>query len=156
MSDILPRIEKISESERETRIFASRLGDILEGGILIGLDGELGSGKTCFVQGLAHGLGIPPEDVSSPTFVICHVYQGEMTLLHVDAYRLRQIDEFEELAIPESLESGAVVIVEWSERVTAALPADRLQVQIDELSPKRRRITISAGGEFSRKVLAKW
>ncbi len=156
MSDAISRLEIISESPDDTRRIGSRFGAILDGGILIGLDGDLGSGKTCFVQGLAQGLGVSSDEVSSPTFVICHVYQGRLTLLHADAYRLKQVDEFEDLGIFESLENGAAVVVEWSQRVAAALPADRIQIQIEELSPERRRFAIQAIGEISQLMLAKY
>lgn len=147
-------MECISNSPDDTRELGRRLGRCIAPGLLIGLDGELGSGKTCFVQGLAEGIGVPSDEVSSPTFVICHEYRGRLTLLHVDAYRLKQLDEFEELGIAESLENGAAVVVEWSERVASALPVDRLQIQIEELAPEQRKLVFRSSGPESRRALA--
>jgi len=149
-------LELSSTSEDDTLRIGRRLGELIEGGILIGLDGELGSGKTCLVRGLALGLKIPPDEVSSPTFVICHVYQGRLTLLHVDVYRLRQVEEYEELGVAESLDRGAAVVVEWSERVAIALPPDRIQVRIDDSGEFNRKLTIEARGARSQRVLEKW
>lgn len=144
-----------SHSEQETREIGRRLGEVLVGGIVVGLSGDLGSGKTRLVQGIAHGLGVSPTDVSSPTFVLCHEYSGRLELLHVDAYRLNSLAEFDDLGIPDALENGRVVIIEWSDRVAAALPADRIEIQIDEISSDRRQLTLKALGAESRGLLGR-
>jgi tRNA threonylcarbamoyladenosine biosynthesis protein TsaE len=146
----------VSLSEEQTRSIGSRLGELLKPGLLVGLRGDLGAGKTRFVQGLARGLAIPDEEVSSPTFVLCHVYRGRLTLLHVDVYRLRTIDEFRDLAVDEALDSGAAVVVEWSDRVEPALPEDRIDVQLDDVGVDRRRLRIAGLGPVSREVVARW
>lgn len=143
-------------SEEETRAVGRRIGERLEAGMLVGVSGELGSGKTRLVQGMAAGLGIPIAEVTSPTFVLCHAYQGRLPLLHLDAYRLKSSQEFEELGVFEALENGAAAVVEWSDRVDAALPADRLQVFLVELGEQHRRIALEARGPISQILLAKW
>jgi tRNA threonylcarbamoyladenosine biosynthesis protein TsaE len=125
-------------------------------GLLVGLDGELGSGKTRFVQGFAEGLGIDPGEVSSPTFVLCHIYPGRETLYHADAYRLNSIDEVADLGLSEAMAGGAIVVVEWADRIAAALPADRISIRLLEVSPAERRIQMTAGGPLSAEVLRRF
>ncbi len=131
-----------TRGEDETRELGSRLGRQLHGGQCLALIGDLGSGKTRFVQGLAAGLGIDPADVSSPTFVLCHIYEGRLRLYHVDAYRLKDREEFENLGVLESLDEGAIVVIEWADKVAAALPDERIDVHFIETGEQTRQITI--------------
>ncbi len=155
MNEPSSRIEFQTASEDETKAIGRRLGELLSPGALVALDGDLGSGKTRFVQGIAQGLGISPDEVSSPTFVLCHVYHGRLTLLHVDAYRLKSPNEIADLGISEALEEGSIVVIEWAGRISAALPADIIHVQIDEINPSKRRIVIEAHGPNSQQILTR-
>ena len=112
----------------ETQAVARRLAAMLGPGDLVALDGPLGAGKTCFVQGLGEGLGIEGP-VTSPTFVVMRLHDGSTPLCHVDAYRIEDGLELIELGLNDLLEE-AVVAIEWAERVTDALPADRLAVEM--------------------------
>ncbi len=145
----MTRVERTirSTSEAMTIELGRRMGAALQAGDCLALSGELGAGKTRFVQGLAQGLGIDPREVSSPTFVLCHVYQGRATLLHVDAYRLGSAHEFEELGILEQLATGAIVVIEWGERVAAALPPECLHVVLTETTPTEREVEFSVPAE---------
>lgn len=124
-----------------------QLGELLKPGDLVCLDGELGSGKTTFVQGLAAGWG-SPEQVTSPTFVLINVYRrpnGEQ-LFHMDAYRLENANEAEALDLDSLLEQGPLV-VEWAERVMRALPAEHLRLKIKSVDTNRRHIEVLPLGE---------
>jgi tRNA threonylcarbamoyladenosine biosynthesis protein TsaE len=101
-------------------------------GAAIGLWGDLGSGKTTFTRGLAAGLGVREEArVSSPTFVLKQDYQGNLLIHHYDAYRLSGPAEFLAIGFEEDLASGAVVVVEWADRVAAVLPEEALRVEFE-------------------------
>jgi tRNA threonylcarbamoyladenosine biosynthesis protein TsaE len=137
-------------------------GSIGPRGLVLGLVGELGAGKTAFVKGLAAGLGLDPGEVSSPTFVIANQYATpERKLAHVDLYRLESLDELDAVGFLDMLEPGAVVAVEWADRLPEALPADHMTLRIQraggtESDRESRSFTASATREGSREVLAAW
>lgn len=138
-------IETIGETA--TMATAAALGPLLREGDVLALVGELGAGKTCFVRGLARGMGLDPASVSSPTFVLCQVYEGQTAarLAHVDAYRLGEPAELETIGWDELLTMpGTVVAVEWADRVRDALPPHRIEVDIRHVDERTRRIVISA------------
>lgn len=114
-----------------TEEVARKLADLLQPGDVITLEAPLGGGKTTFVRGLATGLGVPEEEVSSPTFVIWQIYEGRLRLHHLDAYRLRSADELEEIGLAETLAGQDVVVLEWPGVAEPLLPADRLAVRIE-------------------------
>ncbi len=156
MSATPTRVELHSASEEQTKAIGRRLSKSLLPGTLVALDGDLGSGKTRFVQGMAEGLGIASDEVSSPTFVLCHIYAGDLTLLHVDAYRLKALDEVPDLGISEALDEGSIVVIEWAGRISAALPTDFIHVQIDEMDPNTRRVVVESHGPNSQQILTRW
>jgi tRNA threonylcarbamoyladenosine biosynthesis protein TsaE len=138
------------------RLLAAAIGDE---GLVLSLVGPLGAGKTAFVKGLASGLGIAPASVSSPTFVIVNQYGGgRRALAHVDLYRLATSRELEDTGFLDLLEPGAVVAVEWGDRLPDALPADRLELHIerDASRERSRSFTASATGRSARRVLEAW
>lgn len=142
----------LSHSADETMRLAADLAHRLRGGEFIGLHGDLGAGKTCFVRGLAQGLGIDPAVVSSPTFVIMHEYAAPpdlspRVLVHIDAYRLRGGDELEGIGWDELLDRrDAVIAMEWPERIGDALPHDRLDITLEHRGDKERMIRIEETG----------
>ena len=137
--------ETITHSPAETHRLAATLAGGLAPGSCIALSGELGAGKTQFVRGLVEGLGGEGRMVSSPTFVLLNVYDTpRMKVYHLDAYRVGA-DDFEAIGFPELLEQGGVVVVEWPQRVADLLPKQRIDVQIEILSRRRRLITLGAG-----------
>jgi tRNA threonylcarbamoyladenosine biosynthesis protein TsaE len=110
-----------SHSADHTREIGAKLGGLLKAGDWIGLTGELGAGKTTFTQGLAQGLGVPPEvAVNSPTFILHQAYPGRLTLHHLDLYRLETEEELFEIGYPELLAGDGVCVVEWYERIPSA------------------------------------
>lgn len=119
-----------THSAAETRSVAAALASILRPGDLIVLDGDLGGGKTAFVQGACEALGVR-EPVTSPTFTIVQEYDAAVPLVHVDAYRLESAQELHDLGFDELADDDHIVFVEWGSRVFAALPTDHLAVAID-------------------------
>ena len=130
--------ERVTTSEAETAAVARELSRSLVAGDVVLLSGNLGAGKTAFVRGLAEGLGVDPEDVSSPTFTLLHEYRGaQLTLFHADLYRLDHAAT-EDLGLGE-LQRG-VLAIEWPDRLTHTLSGARL-VSIEILDGDERRIT---------------
>lgn len=120
------------ETPEDTEAFAEVFAARLERGDVIALEGDLGAGKTCFVRGLARGLGIDPADVSSPTFVSMQRYAGgRVPLVHVDAWRMHSAADLETIGWDEFMAAqDAVVAIEWPSKVLAALPARRIDVTL--------------------------
>ncbi len=117
-----------SASVDETRALARRVAGVTSAGDLILLLGDLGAGKTAFVQGLARSLG-SPAPVTSPTFTLAQRYGGGRLIVHhLDAYRLESADEAADLAIDELLDDDAVTVIEWGDRLRGLLPSERLEI----------------------------
>lgn len=136
----------ITRSEQETEAVARSLAVDLQAGDVLLLHGELGSGKTAFVRGLAEGLGIDPEQVSSPTFTIIQEYRGgRVPLLHVDLYRIepREVDA---LGL-EEIGAEAVTAIEWAERLPRIPIAPVTAVTLKHTNGDTREITMSSRGE---------
>ena len=135
----------ISNSPKNTREIAAQLAATLSGGEVIAFYGDLGQGKTCFVTGLAEGLGFTGE-VSSPTFAIINEYLGgRLDLYHFDMYRVTDWNDLYSTGYFEYMESGGVLAVEWSENIENALPEDSIRVTIKRLDETTREITIDRG-----------
>ncbi len=140
-------VRRSSRGEQETMDLAARLARHLGGGEVICLEGPLGCGKTCFVRGLAAGLGLDASAVCSPSFVICRQYtdHAPLGLIHVDAFRLTGPQDLEAIGWDELLEAAdSVVAVEWPSRVEGALPAGRIEVVMEHTGLHSRLITLTA------------
>lgn len=124
-------ISCLTKSVDDTRALGAELAGFVDTGDLIVLAGDLGAGKTAFTQGLAQGLGVA-EAVTSPAFVLVRSYTGRIALTHIDVYRLDHLQEVFDLGISEIVDSGGVTVVEWGDVVTPALPADLLEVRLDQ------------------------
>ncbi|MDQ3783587.1 MAG: tRNA (adenosine(37)-N6)-threonylcarbamoyltransferase complex ATPase subunit type 1 TsaE [Actinomycetota bacterium] len=127
-------------------MLGAALGPELAPGDIIALGGELGAGKTVWVQGLAAGLGVTAM-VTSPTFILAHEYHGRHRLLHIDVYRLESFGELVDLGFEEWLESDAIMVIEWGDAVGPLLPDRRLEVDIrlgDR--PEERSLSFRPGG----------
>jgi tRNA threonylcarbamoyladenosine biosynthesis protein TsaE len=130
---------RVTRSEDDTADVARELAAALKAGDVILLSGNLGAGKTAFVRGLASGLGIDPEDVSSPTFTLVHEYRGgRLTLYHADLYRLERIAT-EDIGLEEMGVADGVLAIEWPDRLAHAMPGAR-EVQIEIVDENTRRI----------------
>jgi tRNA threonylcarbamoyladenosine biosynthesis protein TsaE len=144
----------VSRSPEETRILGAALAPLLVPGDVVSLSGDLGAGKTVFVQGLATALGVM-EQVTSPTFTIVHEYKGRYTILHVDVYRLNSFQEVLDLGFEELLDPSAVMLVEWGEAVAPLLPRRHLTVDMrrDAVEDEHRRVTfVPHGFDWRRKL----
>jgi tRNA threonylcarbamoyladenosine biosynthesis protein TsaE len=131
-----------SNSEEDTRAIASAFAKHLQAGAVVLLSGDLGAGKTAFVRGLADGLLINTDEVTSPTFTLVHEYRGgRLPLIHVDLYRLERVD-LDEIGLDQDLAITGVIAVEWAERMSRAIPG-AVTVTIKDLGGDRRQIEIA-------------
>lgn len=143
-----------SKSAHETKAWGRRLASLLEGGELLGLIGDLGAGKTCFIKGLARGLALREEDILSPTFTLIQEHHGRVPLFHIDLYRL-DAASLDDLGLREYLFSEGIAAVEWFERLREAEELDFLAVRISYSSANTRRIEFSATGEKHAAVIGR-
>jgi tRNA threonylcarbamoyladenosine biosynthesis protein TsaE len=142
-------------SAAETRALGERLGAVLRQGDVIVLAGDLGAGKTTFVQGVAIALGID-ERVTSPTFTIVHQYEGRVPLVHVDVYRLERLGELYDLGLEDLANGAGAMVIEWGDIVAQALPTDRLVVRLElGADDDERIISFAAHGSGWRGRLAR-
>jgi tRNA threonylcarbamoyladenosine biosynthesis protein TsaE len=132
----------LTRSETETAALGADLGRRLTGGEAVLLTGELGAGKTAFVRGLAQGLGVDPDEIASPTFVILTSHSGRLTLHHADLYRLRGDGDDRDLGLEELPGAAGVLAVEWAERLSST-PWERcLRVRLEHVQEDARRVVI--------------
>ena len=134
----------ITNSEAETEALGACLAQTMPDGAVLAFYGELGSGKTAFVRGMAQGMGIDCL-VNSPTFTIVNEYVGPRSLFHFDMYRLASGDELFDIGWEDYLARGGVCAVEWSENVADAFDGSEISVRFEKLSDTSRRITIEGG-----------
>ena len=125
-------------SANEMIEFGEKIGQMLEANMVIALDGDLGAGKTTFTKGLAKGLGISAI-VNSPTFVIMKIYEGRLTLYHLDVYRTND-SEFE---LSEYFEAGGASVIEWSDNIASLLPKGCLHINITDLGDNKREVKLN-------------
>jgi tRNA threonylcarbamoyladenosine biosynthesis protein TsaE len=153
-------LDCISHSSAQTQRLGMRLGDLLQGGELILLDGQLGTGKTTFTQGLAQGLGIT-ENINSPTFILLKEYAGQPQpgipmgavshrrpdLYHFDLYRLDNPDEIVDLGFEDYFFSDGVSVIEWAEKAGSFWPEEHLNIRLKIMSETKRGLLFIATGE---------
>jgi tRNA threonylcarbamoyladenosine biosynthesis protein TsaE len=145
-------VELITASEAATRAVGRRLAGALRGGERIGLSGELGAGKTSLVRGIAEGLGIPPEQVRSPSFPILLPYAGgRLPLFHIDLFRLPAGD-IDSLSLREYIYGFGVCAIEWYERLDEPL-SDYLAISMEFLGLDRRRLEVTVHGQGYEDIL---
>ena len=141
----MPAVTVETEGEDQTSAAGERLARGLRAGDVVLLSGELGAGKTAFVRGMARALGVPAEEVSSPTFTLIQEYRASAaTLFHVDLYRLAP-QEVDDLGLDELIASGGIVAVEWSERWRDP-PTAAYDVHLEHRGENRRAVTITPPG----------
>jgi tRNA threonylcarbamoyladenosine biosynthesis protein TsaE len=147
-------LDFFSRSPEQTRRIGMRLGSSLRPGDVICLQGDLGAGKTTFVQGLAQGWGTL-DSVSSPTFIIVNLYRRAdgAQLFHMDAYRLDSTPEAEELDLESMLTQGPLLI-EWPERIQGLIPPDRIWLEMEYLADEHRQMRFKSRGKRYDTLLA--
>jgi len=135
--------EYTTYSPVETQALGVEIGSHLKRGDIVCVSGGLGSGKTCLIQGIARGLGVGPDAyVRSPTYTILLTYEGRVPLHHFDFYRLSRMEEIEELGLDEYLDSDDICAIEWPERLGPIMPGQRMDIVIEEISERQRKITV--------------
>jgi tRNA threonylcarbamoyladenosine biosynthesis protein TsaE len=141
-----------ASDEAATKAIGAAVAGLLQPGDVVGLTGDLGAGKTRFVQGAAAALGVE-DAVVSPTFMLVREYDGRVPVRHVDAYRLSGAAELEDLGLEEVLPADAVAFVEWADRVIDALPPSWLELAFHTRPDERREIRVHLhGAVWSRRL----
>lgn len=134
----------VTNSPKETIEYAKKLAKSLSPGTVLCLEGQLGSGKTTFIKGLAEGLGLKhPEQVKSPTFVLMHIYKSKIPLYHFDCYRLDSLEELENIGFVDFVnDPQAISCVEWAGKAGDLIPEGACHIYFEILDASKRRITI--------------
>ena len=146
--------ERLLKHEDETLDLAGRLGALLAPGDLVALEGDLGAGKTTFCRGAIRGLEVPETTpVTSPTFALVHEYRGRLPVIHTDFYRLADEAELEELGLDESLERGAVLLVEWGRKFSWVTQRATLFVELEIARGDARRLCLLAESPRGRELI---
>jgi tRNA threonylcarbamoyladenosine biosynthesis protein TsaE len=137
-----------TRSADETRQLGKKIGKLINQPVIISLIGDLASGKTAFVQGLAQGLQVSDDYyITSPTFTLINEYPGRLPLLHVDLYRLDSLHDFEDIGLDELLYDQAVIAIEWADKLDDSLLSDYLAMTLEIIDDHCRRISIRAYGQ---------
>lgn len=138
----------ISHSPEQTRAFAERLAQTLEGGNVVAFTGNLGAGKTCFTAGLAKGLGFGGR-VTSPTFALMNEYiGGRLNIYHFDMYRISSWEDLYSSGFFDFRDMGGIVVAEWSENIVGALDDKTIFVDIENIDETTRKITVTRGKPY--------
>lgn len=142
-----------SGSAAQTRSWGRKLGRALKGGEILGLSGELGSGKTCFVRGMTEGLEVGKEAwIRSPTFTLINEYHGRLPIYHIDLYRINRGGELEELNLREYLFSEGVSAIEWFEHFPEGEIEEYLHIGFAHAGGNKRKLTFTAHGQHYEKL----
>jgi tRNA threonylcarbamoyladenosine biosynthesis protein TsaE len=146
--------ETTTHSAEETRTVGERLGRNITAATTIALIGDLGSGKTVFVQGIGRGLHVPAEYyITSPTFTLINEYPGRLRLHHVDLYRIEDPIDIEEIGLHEIMGGDGVTVIEWAERLGGELPAQHICIHLELSNDQARHMTITAAGSAAVAML---
>lgn len=147
-------LEIVSNSAGQTRKIGMKLGKLAAAGDVILLVGSLGAGKTCLTQGIAQGLGID-EYTASPSFVLVREYKGKLPLYHIDLYRLDKIEEVTQLGLDDYLYGKGVCVVEWADKGLSVLPEEHLLIEMQIVSPMKRKLSFMPRGTRYLEILSK-
>jgi len=137
----------ISNSPNDTKTIGHRLGKLLKPGNVVGLYGELGSGKTTLVKGIASAFGIDEREIMSASFTIIAEYNTTPHFNHVDLYRIEKASEFKELGLWDQLGDDTISVIEWAEKVEHELPDDTIKVRLKSVGENIREIRVEVRDE---------
>lgn len=143
-----------TSSPEGTEALGGRIGRHLEPGDLLGLTGDLGSGKTCLVRGICRGLEVR-ERVTSPSFLTVNEYRGRLPVYHMDLFRVERVDDLRAHGYDEMIFGPGITVIEWNERIAHALPEERLDVGIEITGRETRRLTFYPRGSRGLDLLEK-
>jgi tRNA threonylcarbamoyladenosine biosynthesis protein TsaE len=135
-----------SSSPQKTEQIGLLLGEMLIRGDIIALSGELGTGKTTLVRGMALGMGLEKDDVASPSFTLVNEYRGPLPLFHLDLYRLHDEKELLDIDFEAYIRGEGVVVIEWADRISGAVPSDAIWITLRYVADERREIVAEARG----------
>jgi tRNA threonylcarbamoyladenosine biosynthesis protein TsaE len=145
-----------SSSPEETRALGEALGRVLQEGDFVGLVGDLGAGKTELARGIARGVGLRDEDVTSPSFSIVHQHHGRIRLTHADLYRLTGPADLDGTGFHELRDGAGATLVEWVDRVPGAAPSDAMRVVLLDTAETARELVVTTSGPCSEHLLQRW
>ncbi len=141
------KIKYTAHSQEETFDLGQKIGSRIDNPIVLALSGDLGSGKTVFVQGLARGLDVPTDYyITSPTFTLVNEYPGRLRLFHIDLYRLDSFGDLEDIGWHDILSNRAVVAIEWSEKLPEDLASNYMKIDFEIIDDDTRKINLIACG----------
>ena len=145
---ISKKIDIMSQSVGETKKLGQKIGTLLQYPLIIALIGDLGSGKTAFVQGLAAGLDVSADYyITSPTFTLINEYPGRLPLFHVDLYRLEAVDDLDDIGLDELLSDRAVIAIEWADKLAGDLAAEYLSLDFQMIDENCRKVKMIGYGQ---------
>lgn len=147
-------LELVLSSRAKMESLGRMIGRAVSGGDVLALIGPLGVGKTVLVRGIAAGLGVSPDSVSSPTFILAHEYQASPSLFHLDLYRLKTAEEADAMGLQDYFIAQSATAIEWADRFPDLLPADRLEIRLLHRSPSSRDARLTALGPRSSLLLS--
>lgn len=142
-----------TSSPEATVALGKQLAEVIESGDVLALYGDLGVGKTHLVKGIASGLGVSEEDVTSPTFTLIQEYATEPPLYHLDVYRIEQVSELERMGVDEYLYGEGICVIEWPERMESMLPEHCIRLRLSHVDTNRRLIERISESDPSSRIL---
>lgn len=148
----MSKVSHISNSSEETLRLGAVFSKVLKAQDIVFLKGDLGAGKTVFTKGIAQSLGLNPQSVNSPTFVLMNFYEGRLPLYHFDLYRLEKPEEIKSVSFDEYFYGDGISIIEWPERLGNLSPKEFWLVELTHQGGDRRRICISYPSNPQRKI----
>lgn len=140
------------KNPQATEEFGKNIGRFLQSGDVVCLSGDLGAGKTCLCQGIASALGVAKQDVTSPTFTIMNIYDGNLAIHHFDFYRLNRAEELDDIGFDEYACGEGVTLIEWAEMFLERLPDEYLQINLFCENEGRRAKIIAKGKRYEKLV----
>jgi len=150
------QLEIMSHADAETRALGEKIGTLLTHGLVVTLAGDLGSGKTCLVQGLARGLDVSDEYiVTSPSYTLINEYPGRLQLYHVDLYRIDNPVDFDDIGLYDIIAGSGVTAIEWADRMQPDALVEYLSIAFEILDDSQRKITLTASGKPAVNLLKK-
>jgi tRNA threonylcarbamoyladenosine biosynthesis protein TsaE len=155
--ELLSKVVIHTQSATETVQIGKRIGKLLRAGDVIALVGELGSGKTHLIKGLAAGVGVERSNrIASPSFTLLHEYQGRIPFFHVDLFRLTREEEAEDLGLEEYFVRGGVTAIEWADKIPKLLPKELIWISLRSLGGQARVIRLLGKGKQYEALVKKY
>ena len=145
-----------TNSPEETQIIGRKIGELIKSATIIALTGDLGAGKTVFVQGLAKGISVPDGYyITSPSYTLINEYPGRIPLCHVDLYRIGDKDDIEDIGLWDILNGDNVVAIEWADRMKDNLPFEHVAIDFEFNDTDSRKLTLTSYGHNGANLLKK-